>query len=221
MMLRPTRFALIVLLVASAAACSSGPSGGPAPSAASERDGEDDGQGPKSDDLQQAQGQEGQGGGEPQPIDQPASGDNGTSTTPANDTEWTGTVSATNFFPFGPDGCRFAARFENVVVNLSLRGDKVARATITAKDVEKIIGACGYDPKPTPRAAADHTWSLPTADGTMSTVTIKGDGLSDLSVEVGLGNDGTAWASLTWNRVGVGDPWSWTVGPQWINLTKK
>lgn len=206
------RWRSLLMALVMVAGCSS-PTTTASPNSAPPAGGGDDHDGPRSDDLQKDQ-QEYDGGTEP--VTEPA-GDNTTAT--ATPIEWTGSVPATSFFPFGPDECRFSARFENVVVHLTLQGDKVVAANITAKDVEK-LSACAYNPKPTPRSPADHTWSLPTAEATTSVVMIPGDGLSDLSVEVGLDGD-SAWASLSWKRVGVGDPYDWTIGPQWVNLTKK
>lgn len=146
---------------------------------------------------------------------------------PATDpsTNWTGTVAFTSFVPYGDGACRYATRFENITVDVTLRDDKVAAATVSAKDVEKLLTGCTTKPLPTPRASAEHLWTLPPQDATASTITVKAtadDKLqTELTIRVGLDSDTKAWASVSWKRTDATSPNDWTVGPQYISLTKK
>lgn len=138
--------------------------------------------------------------------------------------EWTGSVPFTSFVPYGPDSCRYSTRFENVTLKLTLREGKVAAATLSAKDVEKLLG-CTLSPKPATRASAEHSWSYAPQAATESTFTVKsaaGDKLqTELTVEVGLESDAKGWATVKWKSVDVAAPYDWKVGPQYVALKKK
>jgi hypothetical protein len=140
-------------------------------------------------------------------------------------TEWTGSVDFTSWFPFGYDACRFASRFEKVTVDVTLTADnKVASATVTGTNVEKWLATCtAADPKPMPHdpKAQSYSFGGDAAAKVVAKPAAGQDPSADLTIEGGVDADSKGWVSLTWTRTGVAAPYDWTIGPQYVSLTKK